>query len=324
MPELAEVEFYRKRCLPALHQTVLRVHLNPDARVFRQIPHPQILSAALPGQQLLAAEAHGKQLRFRFSNHLHLGIHLGMTGQLRLHPEPVPTQNPEPVPTKSDFQETCPQDFQETCPHTEPVPYIPDRHDHLVLFLHPQPPRKSGFSSNATSTSTIPTALILNDPRMFGCLRWFQGPGDPPWWSDLPPQPHEPAFSRPYFLQCLQHHPRAPLKAFLLNQDRCPGIGNWMADEICFRVRLHPAERLQNLSLALRQELWRSTRKVARDALRVIGTDWSTPPPSWLFNHRWRKGGTCPRDGSPLIRDSVAGRTTAFCPLCQPPLPEIG
>lgn len=182
----------------------------------------------------------------------------------------------------------------------------------------------NGGSPQATPTPTTPTALIFNDPRMFGCLRWFQGPGDPPWWSNLPPQPHEPAFSRQYFLQCLQHHPRAPLKAFLLNQHRCPGIGNWMADEICFRARLHPAERLQNLPLPHRQELWRSTRKLARDALRVIGTDWSTPPPSWLFNHRWREGGTCPRDGSPLIRESVAGRTTAFCPVCQPPLPEIG
>lgn len=270
MPELAEVEFYRKRWLPGLRQPVAKVALNPQARVFREVPRPQDIAHALRGECLRAADAHGKQLRFCFSGHHQLGVHLGMTGRL----------------------------------HLQKPGYVPDRHDHLVFFLEP--------------TSSAPV-LVFTDPRMFGRLRWFSGPDPAPWWSDLPPQPMDRKFTRPYFLALLQSHPRTPLKAFLLNQDRCPGIGNWMADEICFRARLHPADRLQSLSPAQQRELWRRTRQVARDALRVIGTDWSPPPESWLFPHRWRDGGCCPRDGTALIRESIAGRTTAFCPVCQIP-----
>jgi len=39
---------------------------------------------------------------------------------------------------------------------------------------------------------------------------------------------------------------------------------------------------------AARGALWRAVRRVSREALRIIGTDWSDPPDSWLMNHRWR------------------------------------
>jgi len=29
------------------------------------------------------------------------------------------------------------------------------------------------------------------------------------------------------------------------------------------------------------------------------------------------RGGTCPRDGTPLERATIGGRTTYWCPVCQ-------
>jgi formamidopyrimidine-DNA glycosylase len=48
-----------------------------------------------------------------------------------------------------------------------------------------------------------------------------------------------------------------------------------------------------------------------------VSEDYSDPPTSWLFPHRWKSGGLCPRDGTKLLRAMVGGRTTAWCPQCQ-------
>ncbi|MDB3941321.1 hypothetical protein N9406_10165, partial [Verrucomicrobiales bacterium] len=97
------------------------------------------------------------------------------------------------------------------------------------------------------------------------------------------------------------------------------GIGNWMADEICWRLQIPPATRSGELTDEQLDAVWKITRQVSRDALRVIGDDWKTPPNSWLFNHRWKDGGNCPRRGcgTGLERADLRGRTTCWCPQCQ-------
>ncbi len=94
MPELAEVEFIRKRWNPGLGRRIERVRLNPGAAVFRGT-RPTLLQKHLPGATLLSSEAAAKQMRFRASGGLWLGIHLGMTGELSVQP-------PDYAPRKSD------------------------------------------------------------------------------------------------------------------------------------------------------------------------------------------------------------------------------
>jgi len=126
-----------------------------------------------------------------------------------------------------------------------------------------------------------------------------------------------PAFTPAALGDFLRRRARSPLKAVLLMQERFPGIGNWMADEVLWRAGLHPrakAGRLGPRSVAL---LHATLREVCRDALRVIGKDWSDPPDSWLFNHRWEKGGRCPRTRGPLMHAAIGGRTTCWSPRRQ-------
>jgi formamidopyrimidine-DNA glycosylase len=263
MPELAEVEFYRKQWLPALEESVERVHLHPRARVFRETCL-EALFRDLPGRKLEAAEAHGKQLCFRFAGDPRLGIHLGMTGRL------------------------C----------TARREMVPGPHDHLVLVMES-------------------TALVFSDSRKFGRVRYHPGPDVPEWWRGLPPQPQEKAFDRRRLNGILDRHPRRMLKPLLLDQAGFPGIGNWMADEILWRARIHPAATVEELGPSARKRLYGELKSVSRDALEVIGTDWSDPPESWLFPHRWKKGGTCPASGRPLRYETIGGRTTCFSPAIQ-------
>jgi formamidopyrimidine-DNA glycosylase len=90
-----------------------------------------------------------------------------------------------------------------------------------------------------------------------------------------------------------------------------------MADEILWRARLHPRTPAGAMGKKRQRDLWRVVRAICRQALRIIGKDFSDPPRSWLFRHRWEPGGHCPRDGAALARDTVGGRTTAWCPRCQ-------
>jgi formamidopyrimidine-DNA glycosylase len=82
MPELAEVEFYRKAWEAGLKQKIRAVELRPEKRIFRGTD-TAALREALTGAVLLSSGAHGKQLLFRFSRNGWLGLHLGMSGRLR-------------------------------------------------------------------------------------------------------------------------------------------------------------------------------------------------------------------------------------------------
>jgi formamidopyrimidine-DNA glycosylase len=103
MPELAEVEYFRRRWDDGTGQRIVRVQLHGEKRVFRG-SEPDLIEKTLRGRKLLGSEARGKQVAFRFSNGAWLGIHLGMSGKL----------------------------------HAEAADFTPRKHDHLALFQKKQ------------------------------------------------------------------------------------------------------------------------------------------------------------------------------------------
>jgi len=180
----------------------------------------------------------------------------------------------------------------------EPPDHFPAKHDHLILY-------------------TRTHALVFQDPRLFGRIRFDRSPQPPGWWSSLPSQVLGREFSVPRLSGILTKRGRTPLKPLLLLQEFFPGIGNWMADEILWQARLHPRTLAGALGHPAIARLHSKIQKVSKEAIRIIGRDWSDPPRSWLFLHRWKDGGQCPRCRRALIRKPVGGRTTCWCPGCQ-------
>ena len=191
--------------------------------------------------------------------------------------------------------------------------YRPAKHDHLVLC-------------------TRDAVLAFNDYRQFGRVLLHH---EAMPWATLPPEPLDPAFTNNHLKNLLERHHRSLLKPLLLDQAIFPGVGNWMADEILWRTRYHPETPVRSVNPRL---LRREVRSVCRGALLHVAEkplanpssklahhteapSWGSPPPSWLFQYRWRDGGTCPRPScrSPLQRIQVRQRTTCYCPVCQPP-----
>jgi formamidopyrimidine-DNA glycosylase len=109
---------------------------------------------------------------------------------------------------------------------------------------------------------------------------------------------------------------RGQVKSALMDQSLLSGIGNLVADEVLWQARLHPRRRLEDLSDDEVLNLARVSRSVLREA--VDRYDYLSRKRSWLSHVRGRPGAGCPRCGTPLERTVAAGRTTWFCPACQP------
>ncbi len=109
---------------------------------------------------------------------------------------------------------------------------------------------------------------------------------------------------------------RGGLKAALMDQTFVAGIGNILADEILWQARLHPKTLIDALSEQERRSLHTTTRRVLRRA--VEGYDYIPRRRTWLSHIRGMPDAACPRCRTPLERTVAAGRTTYFCPTCQP------
>jgi formamidopyrimidine-DNA glycosylase len=81
MPELAEVEWYRKQWNSGIGQPLIDVRLHARKYVLRDLDQRAVRQ--LIGKTFLGSARHGKQMLFRFSGNRWLGVHLGMTGKIR-------------------------------------------------------------------------------------------------------------------------------------------------------------------------------------------------------------------------------------------------
>jgi formamidopyrimidine-DNA glycosylase len=120
------------------------------------------------------------------------------------------------------------------------------------------------------------------------------------------------SLGRREFLELLDRR-RGRVKAALLDQSLLAGIGNLLADEALWRAKIHPARRIEDLSLDERRTLYRAVRAVLRDTVERypegFGTRWTRV--------RGRPAARCPRCRTPLAKTVVGGRTTFFCPAEQ-------
>jgi formamidopyrimidine-DNA glycosylase len=99
MPELAEVEWFRKQWNAGLGDEIVDLSLHAGKYVFRGT-NTRALRENLFGERLLRSTRHGKQILFEFSGDNWLAVHLGMTGKT----------------------------------HAEAPDFRPGTHDHLVLY----------------------------------------------------------------------------------------------------------------------------------------------------------------------------------------------
>ncbi len=259
MPELPEVENYRRTAEAAVGRTISAV-AAPDPWFLLGGADGPAARRLLVGRRLTAARRIGKLLLLDVEEAPTLGIRFGMTGTLLVDGQPGTDR------------------LIYSSPRYEPA------WDRFSL----------GFSDGGT--------LVVNDPRRLGGILLD------PDVSGLGP---DAAMVTASALAAALRGSKAPLKARLLDQSRLAGVGNLMADEVLWRSRLSPLRPAGSLSPA-------EVRRLHRHLLRTIGdlTGRGGSHLGDLMEER-RTGGRCPRDGTELVRSTVGGRTSWWCPAHQ-------
>jgi formamidopyrimidine-DNA glycosylase len=97
------------------------------------------------------------------------------------------------------------------------------------------------------------------------------------------------------------------VKARLLDQSKIAGVGNLLADEILWQARVSPLARVDSLSPAQVNRLYRALKSVLESAVAKGGAHTGD-----MIAAR-HPGGVCPRDGAPMAHGIVAGRSTWWC-----------
>jgi formamidopyrimidine-DNA glycosylase len=171
--------------------------------------------------------------------------------------------------------------------------------------------------------------LRFVDQRTFGQM-WWVPPGQQPVeiitaLARLGPEPFESDFSAEYLAERLRQR-RCPIKNALLNQALIAGVGNIYADEALFRSGIHPTTLAATLKPAQIDKLYTSILAVLQTGIEEGGTSFSDfmnvqgingnyGGMAWVYD---RKEQPCRVCNAPIQRIKLAGRSSHFCPNCQP------
>ena len=189
------------------------------------------------------------------------------------------------------------------------------RHDHASFFLD--------------------NGLIwrFNDPRKFGLIkvcRIENRNSVPEEFKDFPPEPLSDQFSPTYLYKIVKNR-KKPIKSVLMDNKLVVGVGNIYANESLFYSKIHPETPGFKLTRVQVAKLIKSTQDVLIQAIKAGGTtiadfssvDGTEGKFSLDLAVYGRENEPCLEcDKSFIIRKVLAGRSTFYCPVCQPEKPR--
>ncbi|HSC44233.1 MAG TPA: bifunctional DNA-formamidopyrimidine glycosylase/DNA-(apurinic or apyrimidinic site) lyase [Candidatus Acidoferrum sp.] len=165
--------------------------------------------------------------------------------------------------------------------------------------------------------------LRYTDARRFGRMAYLAGPA---LVAELERFGADPLHvSAPEFAQHIRAS-RSRIKALLLDQRVLRGVGNIYADESLWLAKIHPAKIGSKLKPDELERLRAGLRKILLKAIELRGSsisdfvDSGGIPGDYQQHHKvyGREGQKCFRCGAKIKRIIVAGRSSHFCPYCQP------
>jgi formamidopyrimidine-DNA glycosylase len=164
--------------------------------------------------------------------------------------------------------------------------------------------------------------LRYTDPRRFGRLAYLSAGPLAEELSTFGADPLE--ISSEEFVEQTRSR-RARIKALLLDQSFLRGVGNIYADESLWQAKIHPA-RPGATEKKQARTLHRVLRKILEKAIVLRGSsisdclDAEGQPGEYQQHHQayGREGKRCYRCRAVIRRAIVAGRSSYFCPKCQP------
>lgn len=167
--------------------------------------------------------------------------------------------------------------------------------------------------------------LVYQDVRRFGQLLLYPPGVKPPALAQVGLEPWSRRLT-PDWLAARTAKLSRPIKNFLLDGRIIAGIGNIYASEVLFAVGVHPQTPVKSIPRETWGAIIKAIRRILQQAIRAGGTtiaDFADcEGQSGLFAVQLkvygRAGAPCSVCQTPITRLVMAGRSTFFCPKCQP------
>lgn len=283
MPELPEVETVAR----GLRRTILgRRILSVRLGKTDFIDDPVALEQHLPGRQIEAVERYGKFMLLRLSR---VVIASGSA-----------TENGDAAPASLLVHlgmtgQLAPSPAAQPC----------EKHTHVIFALDDG------------------RELRYTDPRRFGRMAYLT---EAPLAEELIGFGVDPLEVRAEEFAARIRSRHARIKALLLDQSVLRGVGNIYADESLWRAKIHPARLGAELNKKQAETLRKVLQNILQKAIVLRGSsisdflDANGEPGEYQQHHRvyGRAGKHCYRCRATIRRAIVAGRSSYFCPKCQP------
>jgi len=177
------------------------------------------------------------------------------------------------------------------------------------------------FTDNSALTCTV---------QMYGGIWAFvDGENDNPYYKVAleAPSPLSDAFDEEYFNTLFDATKKSlSVKAFLATEQRIPGLGNGVLQDILFNARLNPKTKLETLDEKQVHSLFLSLKNTIKNMADLGGRDiekdlYGKPGGYKTILSKKTLADPCPVCYGAIVRQAYLGGNVYFCPTCQP-LPE--
>ena len=284
MPEILEVESARALIdARALHRPIVKVHA-PDTWFLKRGLTPRAVRTALTGNELVAARRRGKLMLIDFASPASVAERRAASVAER-RAASVAERPTGVLGLHLGMSGRVVIDGEAA---GDPLLYASNRPDSAW--------HRFGLSFADGGS------LYLRDPRRLGAVELD------PDEDRLGPDAFDLTLAE---LRATSAKSRAPVKAMLMDQSRVAGLGNLLCDEALWRAGIDPTRTADTLDV----EETRRLHRAIRDTLRILGRRGGSHTGD-LTSQR-EPGAHCPKDGAPLERRTVGGRTTYSCPVHQ-------
>lgn len=175
-------------------------------------------------------------------------------------------------------------------------------------------------------------ALCLEDGRalvftvaMYGGIALHEGDYDNEYYlkSRAALSPLSPEFPEYYRRTVEACKPSLSAKALLATQQRFPGIGNGVVQDILFNARLHPKRKLSTLDAAQLDLTLDSIRSTLAEMIKKGGRDTEKDLHGKAGGYKTKMSKNalaagCPVCGGAVTKEAYLGGSVYYCAHCQP------
>lgn len=172
---------------------------------------------------------------------------------------------------------------------------------------------------------TDQTALVVTVQMYGGIMAFPAGTSDNTYYlgSCEKISPLSDAFTYDYFSSLItEKEEQKSAKAFLATEQRIPGLGNGVLQDILFKAGIHPKRKMKTVTMDERLLLYQCIRKVLSEMFEQGGRDtekdlFSEPGKYMTYLSKNTYDKPCPVCGYLIHKESYMGGTIYYCEHCQ-------